>query len=165
MHAAISTPHASVAVPRLAPARAARKSRVAARPGRELSEQDLLAMDAADYMNAQQLDFFRARLEALRDGLQEKAHSSTQDMREMDLGAPDMADRATIEEEHALELRTRDRERKLLRKIAESLHRIDSGDYGWCEETGEEIGLGRLRLHRQAGGRPRELRSRMFGEA
>jgi RNA polymerase-binding transcription factor DksA len=57
---------------------------------------------------------------------------------------PDPADRATIEEEHALELRTRDRERKLLKKIEQSIARIDSGDYGYCDETGEPIGVGRL---------------------
>ena len=54
---------------------------------------------------------------------------------------PDPADRATIEEEHALELRTRDRERKLLKKVQQSIARIDSGEYGWCEETGEPIGI------------------------
>ena len=57
---------------------------------------------------------------------------------------PDPADRATIEEEHALELRTRDRERKLLKKVQQSIARIDSGEYGWCEETGEPIGIPRL---------------------
>ena len=57
---------------------------------------------------------------------------------------PDPADRATIEEEHALELRTRDRERKLLKKVEKSLRMIDDGSYGWCEETGEPIGVPRL---------------------
>ena len=82
---------------------------------------------------------------------------------------PDPADRATIEEEHALELRTRDRERKLLKKISQSLGRIDSGDYGFCDETGEPIGLGRLiarptaTLSLEAQQR-RELKQKMFGD-
>ena len=82
---------------------------------------------------------------------------------------PDPADRATIEEEHALELRTRDRERKLLKKVEQALARIESGDYGWCEETGEPIGLNRLiarptaNLSLEAQER-RELRQKLFGE-
>ena len=82
---------------------------------------------------------------------------------------PDPADRATIEEEHALELRTRDRERKLLKKVEQALGRIESGDYGWCEETGEPIGLNRLiarptaYLSLEAQER-RELRQKLFGE-
>ena len=82
---------------------------------------------------------------------------------------PDPADRATIEEEHALELRTRDRERKLLKKISQSLARIDAGDYGFCDETGEPIGLGRLiarptaTLSLEAQQR-RELKQKMFGD-
>jgi DnaK suppressor protein len=82
---------------------------------------------------------------------------------------PDPADRATIEEEHALELRTRDRERKLLKKVQQSLARIDSGEYGWCEETGEPIGIPRLlarptaTLSLEAQER-RELRQKLFGD-
>ena len=82
---------------------------------------------------------------------------------------PDPADRATIEEEHALELRTRDRERKLLKKVQQSLARIESGDYGWCEETGEPIGIPRLiarptaTLSLEAQER-RELRQKLFGD-
>ena len=81
---------------------------------------------------------------------------------------PDPADRATIEEEHALELRTRDRERKLLKKVEQALARIESGDYGWCEETGEPIGIPRLlarptaNLSLEAQER-RELRQKLFG--
>ena len=82
---------------------------------------------------------------------------------------PDPADRATIEEEHALELRTRDRERKLLKKIEQSINRIDAGDYGYCDETGEPIGVGRLlarptaTLSLEAQHR-RELKQKMFGD-
>ena len=82
---------------------------------------------------------------------------------------PDPADRATIEEEHALELRTRDRERKLLKKIAQSLTRLETSDYGFCDETGEPIGLARLiarptaTLSLEAQQR-RELKQKMFGD-
>ncbi|MEK9720935.1 MAG: TraR/DksA C4-type zinc finger protein, partial [Quisquiliibacterium sp.] len=79
------------------------------------------------------------------------------------------ADRATIEEEHALELRTRDRERKLLKKIQQSLAKIDEGDYGYCEETGEPIGLARLLARPTAGlsleaQQRRELRQKLYGD-
>jgi DnaK suppressor protein len=82
---------------------------------------------------------------------------------------PDPADRATIEEEHALELRTRDRERKLLKKIQQSLSRIDSGDYGWCEETGDAIGILRLLARPTAtlsleAQQRRELRQKLYGD-
>ena len=82
---------------------------------------------------------------------------------------PDPADRATIEEEHALELRTRDRERKLLKKVQAAIKRIDDGDYGWCEETGEPIGVARLlarptaTLSLEAQER-REIKQKMFGD-
>ena len=82
---------------------------------------------------------------------------------------PDPADRATIEEEHALELRTRDRERKLLKKIGQSLARIESGDYGFCDETGEPIGLARLLARPTAtlsleAQQRREMKQKMFGD-
>ena len=83
--------------------------------------------------------------------------------------ATDPADRATIEEEHALELRTRDRERKLLKKIAQSITRLDSGEYGYCDETGEPIGLPRLLARPTAtlsleAQQRRELKQKMFGD-
>ena len=109
-----------------------------------LTEEKLLKMPAKDYMNEAQLAFFRQRLVDMQNELLQNADDTTEHLRENEV-VPDPADRATIEEEHALELRTRDRERKLLKKIAQSIERIDSGDdYGWCEETGEPIGLGRL---------------------
>mgnify|MGYP000305354997 FL=1 len=79
----------------------------------------------------------------MRDELLENAASTGANLRENELVA-DPADRATVEEEHALELRVRDRERKLLKKIDEALTRIAQGEYGWCEETGDPIGIGRL---------------------
>ena len=112
--------------------------------GRDLTEAELLAMPDSEYMNDKQLEFFRTKLQTLKDDLLSNAGETTEHLREDTSIVPDPADRATIEEEHALELRTRDRERKLLKKISQSLGRIDAGDYGFCDETGEPIGLGRL---------------------
>lgn len=108
-----------------------------------LTEAEILAMPEDDYMNPAQLEFFRVRLSKMRDELLENAASTGANLRENELVA-DPADRATVEEEHALELRVRDRERKLLKKIDEALGRISEGEYGWCEETGDPIGIGRL---------------------
>jgi len=108
-----------------------------------LTEAEILAMPEDDYMNPAQLAFFRDRLARMRDELLENAASTGANLRENEL-VSDPADRATVEEEHALELRVRDRERKLIKKIEEALGRIDEGEYGWCEETGDPIGIGRL---------------------
>ncbi|MBC7996138.1 MAG: RNA polymerase-binding protein DksA [Rhizobacter sp.] len=137
--------------------------------GRELSEAEILAMPDGEYMNEKQLEFFRVKLQTLKDDLLSNAGETTEHLREDTSIVPDPADRATIEEEHALELRTRDRERKLLKKISQSLGRIDAGDYGFCDETGEPIGLGRLiarptaTLSLEAQQR-RELKQKMFGD-
>lgn len=133
-----------------------------------LTEAEILAMSEKDYMNEAQLAFFKHRLQQLRDEILKNAGQTTEHLRETVL-VPDPADRATIEEEHALELRTRDRERKLLKKVEQSIARIDSGDYGWCEETGEPIGVPRLlarptaTLSLEAQER-RELRQKLFGD-
>ena len=108
-----------------------------------LTEAEILKMPKSDYMNAAQLKFFKERLIELQKQLRENADVTTEHLRELSF-APDPADRATLEEEHALELRTRDRERKLLKKIDSSLARIEDGSYGYCEETGEPISLRRL---------------------
>ncbi len=137
--------------------------------GRELTEAEVLAMPDSEYMNEKQLEFFRLKLQTLKDDLLSNAGETTEHLREDTTIVPDPADRATIEEEHALELRTRDRERKLLKKISQSLGRIDAGDYGFCDETGEPIGLGRLiarptaTLSLEAQQR-RELKQKMFGD-
>lgn len=110
---------------------------------RFLTESELLAMPDADYMNAAQLDFFRQRLTVMKRELVENAEATGVHLRATEVAA-DPVDRATLEEEHALELRVRDRERKLLKKIDSTLRRIDDGSYGYCEETGEPIGLKRL---------------------
>ena len=90
-----------------------------------------------------QLAFFRTTLCGMIEELLANAGETIEHLRET-VTVPDSADRATFEEEHMLELRTRDRERKLLKKIQQSIARIDAGDYGWCEETGEAIGIQRL---------------------
>jgi DnaK suppressor protein len=137
--------------------------------GRDLTDDELLAMPESEYMNEKQLEFFRMKLQALKDDLLSNAGETTEHLREDTSIVPDPADRATIEEEHALELRTRDRERKLLKKISQSLGRIESGEYGFCDETGEPIGLGRLiarptaTLSLEAQQR-RELKQKMFGD-
>ncbi|HEY4124362.1 MAG TPA: RNA polymerase-binding protein DksA, partial [Rhizomicrobium sp.] len=132
------------------------------------SEQELLAMPESDYMNDRQLAFFKERLRAIEQDILSNAGQTTEHLRETQF-VPDPADRATIEEEHALELRTRDRERKLLKKVQQSIARIDSGEYGWCEETGEPIGIPRLlarptaTLSLEAQER-REMRQKLYGD-
>jgi DnaK suppressor protein len=132
------------------------------------SEEALLAQPESEYMSSAQLDFFRRRLQALESELRTNAGETTEHLRETVL-VPDPADRATIEEEHALELRTRDRERKLIKKVQQSLARIESGEYGFCEETGEPIGLQRLLARPTAtlsveAQQRRELRQKQYGD-
>ncbi len=132
------------------------------------TESGLLRMPESEYMNERQLGFFRDRLRQLEQEILSNAGATTEHLRETQF-VPDPADRATIEEEHALELRTRDRERKLLKKVQQSIARIDAGEYGWCDETGEPIGLRRLlarptaTLSLEAQER-REMRQKMFGD-
>lgn len=133
-----------------------------------LTEAQILKMGEKDYMNDAQLAFFRDRLQQLEKELLKNADETTEHLRETVL-VPDPADRATIEEEHALELRTRDRERKLLKKVQQSLLSIDSGEYGWCEETGEPIGVPRLLARPTAtlsleAQQRRELKQKLYGD-
>ncbi len=135
----------------------------------QLTDDEVLSMPDTEYMNDTQLAFFRHKLVRLKQDILANAGQTTENLREDTVVVPDPADRATIEEEHALELRTRDRERKLLKKIEQSIARIDSGDYGYCDETGEAIGVGRLlarptaNLSLEAQQR-RELKQKMFGD-
>jgi DnaK suppressor protein len=135
----------------------------------QLTDAEIMAMSDNDYMNDAQMAFFRLKLVQLKQGILANAGETTEHLREDTVVVPDPADRATIEEEHALELRTRDRERKLLKKIEQSIQRIDAGDYGYCDETGEPIGVGRLlarptaNLSLEAQQR-RELKQKMFGD-
>ncbi len=122
---------------------AAKTATAVAKKIRELTEEELLAAPEKDYMNDAQLAFFKKRLIELRDQLLQNADDTGEHLRENEV-TTDPSDRATLEEEYTLELRTRDRERKLLKKVEKSLHLIDDGSYGWCEETGEPIGVPRL---------------------
>lgn len=115
----------------------------AGKADKPLTEADMLKMPEKDYMNEAQLAFFRGLLSRMRDDILRKADETVEHMREVD-NVSDPADRATVEEEHTLELRARDRERKLLKKIEQAIDRIDAGEYGYCDETGEPIGIGRL---------------------
>jgi DnaK suppressor protein len=134
-----------------------------------LTDAEAIAMPDSEYMKAMQLAFFRLKLMQLKKDILNSAGQTTEHLREDTSVVPDPADRATIEEEHALELRTRDRERKLLKKIEQSIARIDSDDYGYCDETGEAIGVARLiarptaSLSLEAQQR-RELKQKMFGD-
>ena len=133
-----------------------------------LTEEEVLKMSEKDYMNNAQRAFFKARLQKLERDLIRNAGDTTEHLRETTL-VPDPADRATIEEEHALELRTRDRERKLLKKVQQSIASIDTGEYGWCVETGEPIGVQRLLARPTAtlsleAQQRRELKQKLYGE-
>nr|WP_198968993.1 RNA polymerase-binding protein DksA [Xylophilus sp. ASV27] len=135
----------------------------------ELTDAEVLAMPDSEYMNEKQVAFFRLKLVRLKEDMLANAGETTEHLREDTVVVPDPADRATIEEEHALELRTRDRERKLLKKIEQSIVRIDAGDYGYCDETGEPIGVGRLLARPTAtlsleAQQRRELKQKMFGD-
>lgn len=138
-------------------------------PVDQLTDQDIQAMPDSEYMGELQLAFFRRKLQQLKADMLANAGETTEHLREDTVVVPDPADRATIEEEHALELRTRDRERKLLKKIEQAIARIDSGDYGYCEETGEPIGVARLMARPTASlsleaQQRRELKQKMFGD-
>ena len=136
-------PAATSVVPKSAPAPRSVPAKPAAKKGKELSEQEMLDAPEKDYMNEAQLAFFRQRLLELRAQLLNNADDTGQHLRENEV-TTDPSDRATLEEEYTLELRTRDRERKLLKKIEKSIKLIDDGSYGFCEETGEPIGVARL---------------------
>ena len=138
------------------------------RKAKILTENELLQDSPNNYMSESQLKFFKNRLESLANELLQNADETTEHLRKTSL-VPDPADRASIEEEHSLELRTRDRERKLLKKIKEAILRIDKKEYGYCLETGEEIGLERLLARPTAtlsleAQQRREKRQKQFGD-
>jgi len=133
-----------------------------------MTESEIKRAPASEYMTSGQLAFFRELLLSMQRELLEKAGLTSEHLREHDI-EPDPTDQATIEEEYALELRARDRERKLLKKIEQSLRRIDDGSYGYCEETGDTIGVPRLlarptaTLTIEAQAR-RELKQKLYGD-
>jgi len=124
-------------------AKQATASATATKKVKVLTQADLVKAPNKDYMNDAQLAFFRQRLIELRDQLLQNADDTGEHLRENET-TTDPSDRATLEEEYTLELRTRDRERKLLKKVEKSIKLIDDGNYGYCEETGEPIGIPRL---------------------
>lgn len=134
------SPAAKPAV-KAAPAKAAKASKKVA--GIPQNDVELMAMPESDYMNEAQLAYFKAKLTAMRDEILENARETGEHLKENEVFA-DPNDRATVEEENLLEQRVRDRERKLLKKINSSLARIEAGEYGFCLETGDPIGLPRL---------------------
>ena len=133
-----------------------------------ITAEEILSMSEDDYMNEEQLEFFRHRLSEMERQLRANADQTTVNLRETTVGRVGH-DRATIEEEHALELRTRDRERKLLKKVQAALKRIEDGEYGYCEETGDPIGVARLMARPTAtlsleAQQRRELKQKMYGD-
>lgn len=143
-------------------------SRKAERRIAGLTETELMRAPADRYMDAGQMAYFRECLMEMRNEILEKADATSEHLREHEI-EPDPTDQATIEEEYALELRARDRERKLLKKIEQALARIADGSYGYCEETGEVIGIPRLlarptaTLSVEAQTR-RELKQKLYGD-
>lgn len=105
---------------------------------------DYTPSDDEEFMNPMMQEFFRQRLSAWKGELLRESGQTLQNMQTTTSQEADIADRASVESERALELRTRDRERKLIAKIDDALRRIESGDYGYCEDTGEPIGVRRL---------------------
>jgi DnaK suppressor protein len=95
-------------------------------------------------MNPRMQEYFRRKLLAWRDEILNESRTTLDNLREENVPLPDMADRASSESDRALELRARDRQRKLIAKIDAALRRIETGEYGYCEDTGEPIGVGRL---------------------
>lgn len=105
---------------------------------------DYRPSDDEPFMNERQREYFRTKLLAWKDEILEESRSTIASLQQDTVAEPDLADRATSETDRALELRTRDRQRKLIAKIDEALRRIEDGSYGHCEETGEPISLSRL---------------------
>lgn len=99
-----------------------------------------------EYMNEMQLEYFRQKLLSWKKSLIGQSMDTLDDLKQGGLNQPDQIDRASLESDKALELRTRDRARKLISKIDEALKRIEDGTYGYCEETGDPIGLERLEV-------------------
>lgn len=96
------------------------------------------------FMNPRQREYFRKKLETWKDDILRESRETLENLQEESQNHPDMADRASSESDRALELRTRDRQRKLISKIDAALKRIEDGTYGYCEETGDPIGIARL---------------------
>jgi len=105
---------------------------------------DYRPSEKEQFMNARMREYFRNKLLSWKRELLNESHETIHHLQESSVSEPDLADRASLETDRALELRTRDRERKLIQKINEALERIEDGSYGYCEETGEPIAIKRL---------------------
>ena len=168
------TPHAvSPAVTAAAPAALDTDEGDGAEPGSLLAGprnvQPYIAKRGEQYMSKEQLEHFRQILNSWKRDLMVEVDRTVSHMKDEAANFPDPNDRATQEEEFSLELRTRDRERKLIRKIDEALKRIEDGSYGYCLETGEEIGIKRLEARPVAtlsieAQERRERRERQYGD-
>jgi len=112
--------------------------------GVELDTADYRPSEDEPFMNPRQREYFRRKLESWKEELLRESRGTLETLQEESQNHPDMADRASSESDRALELRTRDRQRKLITKIDAALKRIEDGSYGYCEDTGEPIGLARL---------------------
>ena len=107
-------------------------------------EADYRPVDSEPFMNERQKEYFRKKLLSWKDDILKEAKETLQNLQDENVNHPDIADRASSETDRAIELRARDRQRKLISKIEAALARIDDGSYGYCEETGEPISLKRL---------------------
>ena len=105
---------------------------------------DYKPSETEPFMNERQREYFRGKLQAWKDEILKEAKETLVTLQSESENHPDIADRATSETDRAIELRARDRQRKLISKIDDALRRIEDGSYGYCEDTGEPIGLGRL---------------------
>jgi DnaK suppressor protein len=110
----------------------------------KVKDPDYRPSEDEPFMSERQLDYFRKKLLDWKDDILREARETVGHLQSETENHPDLADRASSETDRALELRTRDRQRKVISKIDEALRRIDEGVYGYCEETGEPIGLARL---------------------
>lgn len=110
----------------------------------EAATLDYKPSDTEPFMNPRQREYFRHKLETWKDEILRESRETLENLQEESQNHPDMADRASSESDRALELRTRDRQRKLIAKIDAALKRIEDGTYGYCEETGDPIGIARL---------------------
>ena len=109
-----------------------------------LTEAEIVKMPKSEYMNAAQQNYFRMLLLEWKRSIHASANATLQSLQDGPIREPDLNDRASSETDWGIELRTRDRQRKLIAKIDSALRRIDEGEYGWCEVTGEPIGINRL---------------------
>ena len=130
---------------------------------------DYRPSDDEEFMNPLQGEYFRQKLLRWRAELLADSTGTLRHLQEESLLKPDLTDRASLETERAIELRTRDRERKLLKKIDQALARIEDGSYGYCEETGEPIGIQRLLARPTAtlsieAQERREMKQKLYGE-